>query len=322
MPRTSQRSPANLSVLPAGLGRNARLERIAALFDWAALEAPLDRIYAAPTGRPSYPPPVLFKALLLQQWYGLSDPGLEEALSDRLSFRRFVGLSAADGTPDHSTLSRFRKALRESGLDEALMGEIARQLDRRGLLVKAGTLLDATLVAAPVRRPSHEQGAGAASPHDPEAAWTRKGGRSHFGDKAHVAVDAGSGLIRRAVLTPAKVNESLVADRLICGDERAVYGDRAYENKQRRARLKAQGIKDRILHRSHKNQARLPHWQQVRNRLIGPIRAAVERVFGTLKRGYGYGRVRYVGLAANLTQLRLLVCAYNLRRAEALVRRA
>lgn len=321
MHRTSHQSHLNPTGLPAGLGRNARLERIAALFDWAALEPALGQIYAARTGRPSYPPLILFKALLLQQWYDLSDPGLEEALSDRLSFRRFVGLGADDGTPDHSTLSRFRKALRERGLDETLMGEIARQLDRHGLLVKLGTLLDATLVDAQVRRPSHEQGPGAGSPQDPDAAWTRTGGKSHFGYKAHVAVDAGSGLIRRAVLTSARINESLVADDLVCGDERAVYGDKAYENKHRRAGLKARGIKDRLLHRSHKNQARLPHWQQVRNRLIGPIRAAVERVFGTLKRSYGYRRVRYVGLAANATQLRLLACAYNLRRAEALLAR-
>jgi IS5 family transposase len=322
MHRASGQGDLSEAFLPAGLGRNARLERIAALFDWSALEQLLGQVYGARTGRPSYPPLALFKALLLQQWYGLSDPGLEETLSDRLSFRRFVGLGPDEGTPDHSTLSRFRKALRERGLDERLMDEIARQLEARGLVVKAGTLMDATLVAAQVRRPSHEAGAGAASPHDADAAWTRKGGNSHFGYKAHVAVDAGSGLIRRAMLTPAKVNESLVAEALICGDERAVYGDKAYENKQRRARLKARGIKDRILHRSHKNQAALPPWQQVRNRLIGPIRAGVERVFGTLKRGYGYGRVRYVGLAANLTQLRLLVIAYNLRRADALLAQA
>jgi IS5 family transposase len=304
---------------PSNLGRNARLERIAQAFDWSALERRLAPVSAARTGRPSYPPLCLFKALLLQQWYGLSDPALEEALCDRLSFRRFVGLAASEGSPDHSTLSRFRTALRTAGLDQALMDEIARQLDAGGLLIKAGTLLDATLVEAQVRRPALQEGAGAKSPQDPEAAWTRKGGRSHFGDKAHVAVDEGSGLIRRALLTPARVNESEVADHLICGDEGAVYGDKAYENKQRRARLKAAGIKDRILHRSHKNQAGLPHWQQVRNRLIGPIRAAVERVFGTLKRHYGWRRVRYVGLAANATHLRLLVCAYNLRRAEALL---
>ncbi|MFM9846760.1 MAG: transposase [Hyphomicrobiaceae bacterium] len=121
------------------------------------------------------------------------------------------------------------------------------------------------------------------------ADWTRKGGKSYFGYKAHVAVDAGSGLIRQAILTPAKTFESEVADRLVCGDERAVYGDKAYEHKARRARLKAAGIKDRIMHRSHKSQTGLPYWQQRRNRLIAPIRSAVERV-RDLEQGMARGR--------------------------------
>jgi IS5 family transposase len=160
--------------------------------------------------------------------------------------------------------------------------------------------------------------AGAKGSVDPDADWTRKGGTSHYGYKAHLAVDQGHGLIRRVVLTPAKTYESEVADALVCGDERAVYADKAYEHKERRARLKAAGIKDRIMHRSHKHQARLPFWQRRRNVLIAPVRAAVERVFGTFKRCYGYTRVRYFSLAANATQLRLLAIAYNLRRAAAL----
>jgi IS5 family transposase len=300
------------------LGRNERLDRIAAVLDWSAIEQLVAVVHAAPEGRKAYPPLVMVKVLLLQQWYGLSDPRLEEALSDTLSFRRFAGLRLGDGTPDHSTISRFRTALRTADLDAALFAEVARQFEAQGLILKQGTLMDATVVAAQARRPSLDRGAGAKSPVDADAAWTKKGGTSYFGYKAHVAVDAGSGLIRQAILTPAKTSESEVADRLVCGDERAVYGDKAYEHKARRARLKAAGIKDRIMHRSHKNQARLPHWQQRRNRLIAPIRAAVERVFGTLKRGYGYHSVRYYSLAANATQLRLLAIAYNLRRAAAI----
>ena len=140
-----------------------------------------------------------------------------------------------------------------------------------------------------------DEGPGAGSATDPEASWTRKGGRAHFGYKAHLGVDAASGLIRRAVLTPAHVNESEVADTLISGDERAVYADKAYESKARRARLRAQGINDRIMHRSHKHQRGLPYWQQRRNALIGKVRAPVEHVFGTLKRSYGYRTVRYLG---------------------------
>jgi IS5 family transposase len=260
---------------------------------------------------------MLVKALLLQQWYGLSDPGLEEALGDRLSFRRFVGLGLDEGSPDHSTLSRFRKALRERGLDEQLFEEIERQLGSKGLLVKTGTLMDATLVEAAVKKPGSP--AGSKSSTDPDADWTRKAGKTYFGYKAHLGVDEGSGLIRRAELTSAKVYESQTADALICGDERAVYADKAYEHKDRRRRLKAAGVKDRIMHRSHKHQAALPPWQALRNRLISPIRSAVERVFGTFKRTYGYRRVRYRGLQANLLQLRLLCIAFNLRKAVTLL---
>lgn len=316
MHRLSGQGDLGRAWLSPHLGRNARLDRIGSVFDWRALEALVSEVYAARTGRPSWPPLVLFKALLLQQWYGLSDPGLEEALGDRLSFRSFVGLGLDEGQPDHSTLSRFRKMLRERGLDGRLFDEVERQLDGRGLLVKSGTLLDATLVDAAVRRPRASAGSG--STVDPDAAWTRKGGKSHFGYKAHIGVDEGSGLIRRAELTPARINDSMAADALICGDERAVYADKAYEHKDRRRRLKAAGIKDRIMHRSHKHQARLPHWQAVRNSLISPIRSAVERVFGTLKRSYHYRRVRYRGLAANLLELRMLCIAFNMRKAAAL----
>ncbi len=133
-------------------------------------------------------------------------------------------------------------------------------------------------------------------------------------DKVHIGVDEGTGLVRKAALTPAKVNESEVADELISGDEGAVYGDRAYESRERRKRLKSQGINDRIMHRSHKNQKGLPHWQKRRNQLISPIRKKVEKVFGTLKRSYGYSRVRYRGLARNGVEMYFKMMAYNLRR--------
>lgn len=302
-----------------GLGRNAELERIGKAFDWHAIEGIVSVIYSAHEGRASYPPLVMVKALLLQQWYALSDVRLEFLLRDSLSFRRFCGLSAADGTPDHSVVSRFRKALGGKalggkGLDRLLFEEVGRQLGAKGLIVKSGTMLDATLVSAAVKKPSMKDGAGALSKTDPQANWTRKNGKSHFGYKAHVAVDETFGIIRDNVLTPAKTSESEMADGLIAGDETAVYADKAYEKKQRRAWLKSQRIKDRIMHRSHKHQPRLPHWQAARNRLIAPIRAGVERVFGTFKRGYGYTRVRYIGLARNAVQLNLLCLAFNIRK--------
>ena len=105
---------------------------------------------------------------------------------------------------------------------------------------------------------------------------------------------------------------------MIVGDEKAVYADKGYENKARRRRLKALGVKDRIMHRSHKNQDGLPHWQQVRNKLITPIRASVEKMFGTMKRSYGYDRVRYRGVERNANHLHLLCIAINMRRAVVL----
>lgn len=303
----------------SGQGRESRLQRIDALIYWKPVAALVAPIYSAPSGRPSYPPLVMIKAMILAQWYNLSDPELEEALADRLSFRRFCGLSLDEQTPDHVTIWRFRKELSQRHLAEALLSEVNRQLDGRGLMVKSGSLLDATLVKAQARPPKGGAGRnGAGSEVDPDANWTRQGGPYHFGYKAHVAVDQHSGLVRRAVLTPAKVYESEVADQLISGDERAVYADKAYEHKERRRRLKAEGIKDRIMHRSHKNQPALPHWQQRRNALIAPIRRQVERIFGTLKRSYGYTRVRYYSLAANETHLHLLATALNLRKAQVL----
>jgi transposase, IS5 family len=303
--------------LVAGVGGNARLERIDGLLDWGALASVVASIHGAPTGRPGYRPLAMVKALLLQQWYRLSDPGLEEALGDRLSFRRFVGLALDEPVPDHATISRFRKALAELGLAERLFAEVDRQLDGLGLVVKQGTLVDASLVAAQVKPP--RPGAGLSSKADRDARWSRNETGKHFGYKAHIGVDQGSALIRAGRLTPGNLNETSIADELIAGDEGAVYADKAYDTRARRDRLKAAGIKDRILHRPHKNRP-LTARQQRRNRLIAPIRAGVERIFGTLKRSYGYGRVRYRGLVANAAHLQLLCIALNLRRAEVLCR--
>jgi IS5 family transposase len=298
--------------------RKAHLHGIDALIDWRPIVGLLSIIHGHKTGRPGYPGLVLFKALLLQVWYGLSDPALEEALDDTLSFRDFVGLSLEDPIPDHATLWRFREALVKHKLSERLFLEINRQLDAKGLIVKQGTLIDATLVQAQAKKPPLSEGKGAKSPHDTDAAWTKKNGQSVFGYKAHIAADKDNGLIRRGILTPANTNESEVADALVMGDEGAVYADKAYENKARRKRLKAAGIKDRIMHRSHKHQDGLPHWQRIRNKLIAPVRARVEKIFGTWKRSYGYVRVRFFSLGRNEVQLHTICAAFNLKRAHVL----
>ena len=192
-----------------GIGRNARLEKIAQLLDWSRLQTLVEHVRPGDTGRPPYPPLAMFKALLLQQWYGLSDPGLEEALLDRVSFRRFCGLSLEGATPDETTLCRFRNDLKASGLGEPLFAQVSRQFEAAGLTLRSGTLIDATLVESAVRSPAPgttAKGEESRSPHDGDATCTRQGQsrRLFFGYKVHVGVDLGSGLIRSRLVTPAK----------------------------------------------------------------------------------------------------------------------
>ena len=245
-------------------------------------------------------------------------------MKDRISFRRFVGLGLQDSTPDHSTMSRFRAALEERGLSDKLFRELGKQAEKLGVVLRRGTLMDATFVEAQVKKPPISAGPGAKSPTDPDADWGRGGSdrQSHFGYKAHVGVDDGSGIVRKAKLTSAKVYESEVADELVSCDEGAVYGDRAYESRRRREWLKSQGIGDMIMHRSHKHQRELPEWQRLHNDLIRPRRALVEKVFGTLKRSYGYRRVRYRGLKRNELEMRFKLMAYNLRKIVQLMPKA
>lgn len=297
------------------LGTNDKLSRIDELIDWEALRPQLKGLRDAATGRKPYDALSMLKALYLRALYDLSDPGLEETLLDRLSFRRFCGFALDEATPDETTICRFRAAASETGALEACFAEVNRQLEIRGLVLKKGTLMDATIVAAAHNPPPREAGMGAAHPREAGADWTNKNGKSYFGYKLHIGMDEQSGLVRRAVFTPARCYESEVAEALISGDEAAVYGDKAYEKKARRRALKAAGIKDRIMHRRHKHIAELPHWQKVRNRLIAPRRAPVEAVFSAMKRVYGKARARCHSLARNEVDFYAFLTVYNLRRA-------
>lgn len=210
------------ALLPKSAGCNAQLERLRGLVEWSCFEQALAHLrHEESPGRPGYPVVVLFRALLLQSLYGLSERELEDALNDRLSFKRFVGLGLADAAPDYTVVNRFRNRLIEEQLLEKLFAELDRQLETAGVILKRGTMLDATLIeaaAAPPRtnRPSN----------DPDARFAKRQGRSGstFGYKAHVGVDEGSGLIRAVITTPANVNDTTPADDLIRGDERVVWG--------------------------------------------------------------------------------------------------
>ena len=303
------------ALVDARVGSNEKLSRIDALIEWSRLEPLLAGLRTAETGRPPYPALTMLKALYLQALYDLSDPGLEEALLDRLSFRRFCGFGLDKATPDETTICRFRLAAAKASVLEACFAEVNRQLDARGLMLKKGTLMDASLVAATHNPPRREAGMGARHPREPGADWTNKNGKSYFGYKMHVGLDQGSGLIRKAAFTPARTQDNEMAEALVSGDEAAVYADRIYESKSRRTALKARGIKDRIMHRRHKYMPVLPRWMQVRNRLISRRRAPVESVFSAMKRLYGKARTRCHSLTANAADFLAFATVFNLRRA-------
>jgi IS5 family transposase len=295
-------------------GVNSELGRISGSVQWYRFEHLLKGIYAAAEGRPSYPPLVMLKCLLLQQWYGLSDAALEEVVSDRLSFRRFAGLALDEDVPDHTTLCRFRQQLVRHGLAEKVFAEMNRQLEKQGLILKKGTLIDASLIEADATARSTPDGKIESS--DPDAGFARhqRRRRPFLGYKAHVGVDQGSDLIRSGKLTPANVHDSKVGDELICGDEKKVFADKAYHSQERRERLAAMGIEDGIMRRGARGHP-LKARDRARNSRLARIRSAVERVFATLKRRYRWSRVRYRGLAKNAAHFFLLCTAINIKRA-------
>jgi len=284
------------------------LRKIDGQIDWRPFEKLMEPLYHPTQGRPSHPPLVMFKALLLQQWYNLSDPGLEEAICDRLSFQRFLGLSLTDRVPDETRICRFRNKLAEENLGERLFARLAEQLQAKGLMVRRGSLIDATLIKAQPHPPRR----GEPSP-DPEAEWTSRGKDGHFGYKAHLNVDQGGSLIRRLGLTGANFPESYMFEEMVIGDEAAVFADSAYTNKARKKALRGNGVFCGVISRAWRCHP-LSNRQKKRNKFFSRVRRAVERVIGTLKCHYGLERCRYLGLRRNLNHLWLKGICYNLKK--------
>lgn len=299
-----------------GERRRDVLAEIGALLEWGPLERLLSILPCPKKGEASYPPLMMFKVLLLQRWYGLSDPQMEAALFDRISFFSFAGFSAEDDTPDHSTIWRFRELLAEKGLIEPLFSELCRQLDAKGLKVRQGTLIDASLIASAARRPRMDEDK--ISPTDPDARFGANNERRRFsfGYKAHIAVDAGSMTIDTWRLTPANVQEVTIATALLPG-EGSVYADRGYDAEFLHAELAKRGLGNGIIRRRRRNET-LTKRQIARNHKLSLTRRVVEPVFGTLKRSYGFHRMRYFNRLRNDVAFGLACMAFNLKRWHAL----
>jgi len=292
------------------------LAEIGRLVDWAPFEQLLAGMYCAAKGEAPYPPLPMFKVLLLQRWYDLSDEQMESALFDRISFLSFAGFSMEDDTPDHSTIWRFRARLMTDGLMERLFAELSRQLDVRGVTVRQGTLIDATLITSAARRPRMDEDK--VSPADPEARFgaNNERGKFSFGYKAHIAVDAGSMTINAWKLTPANVQEVTIAPDLL-PQTGEVFADRGFDAADLHAELASRGLKDSIMRRGHRHQP-LSAAQIARNHELSLKRRAVEAVFGTLKRSYGFHRMRYFNRLRNAAAFGLAAMAFNLKRWNAM----
>jgi len=285
---------------------SGRLDGLDAGIDWGRIEALLSKIYSGRKGEKAWPPLALFKALLLGTWHDLSDVRLAEALEDRASFRRFCGFSRTEATPERTAFVRFRTALaKRKGLSERLFDEVTRQLTAQGLMVRSGTLVDATVIPA------------APGPEDADAGWnvhTRAGPVKGY--KAHISTDRGSALVRKVAVTPANVLDGRMMAAVLGRRPGAVYADKGYDWEALAHLVRGRGGDPQIMRRTNKRsrperKLAIEAW----NAAIKPIRGAIEKVFGTAKRSYGLARARWRGLAKTALQIHLTFTVYNLRRA-------
>lgn len=284
----------------------AEMERVV---PWARLVALIEPHYprvGTQGGRPPMPLETMLRIHFMQQWFALSDPAMEEALHDMPVMRAFAGLDAGvDAIPDETTILNFRHLLEAHGLAEAVFAEVNRLLAEKGLLLRQGTLVDATLIAAPSSTKNRE------GQRDPEMSQTKKGNQWYFGMKAHIGVDADSGLVHTVVGTTAKVPDMAMFETCLHGDEERVAADRGYDYPRLRAYLGERGVADYIAHKAKPGRP-LCAWAAHLNRLIARLRAKGEHPFRVVKRQFGYVKVRYRGLAKNTAQLTTLFALSNL----------
>lgn len=295
------------------------LERIKSLMVWKTLEPHWDKLYGD-TGRPSHPLLVVFKMLLLQRWFdGLSDGDVERQCRDRYSFRKFQGVSTAEGIPNATVLVRFRKRLIAARIEQTVFDEVLAQLDRAGVILRRGTLVDATVVKSARKPPPKRDVRDAEETRDtsdPQAGWAIKNDKPvGHGYKAHVAVDQTSAIVRAVEVTCGLVHDSRAFDTLVpeTHQTKAVYADKAYDDTQRRKELRSRGVFARILHKAVRNKE-LTDRQRHENRRWSKPRAGVERVFADWKERRGYTRARYLGVKKNRLDAQLMAICHNLRR--------
>lgn len=311
-----------MSLSESGFERKTKRTRKRQFLDEMNLVVPWGELVSliaphAPTpgakgGRPPFAVETLLRIHFLQQWFNLSDPAMEESLYDMALFREFVGLDAGeDNLPDESTILRFRHLLQTHNLSVQILATVNATLAAKGLLLKRGTVVDATLIAAPSSTKN------STGKRDPEMHQSKKGNQWHFGMKAHIGVDADSGLVHTVVGTAANVNDVTQAHALVHGQERDVFADAGYQGVSKRQETQGIKVNWHVAMRPGQRQrldkgtpmgALMDKLEQVKAR----IRAKVEHPFRVIKRQFGHVKVRYRGLAKNTAQLHTLFALSNL----------
>lgn len=282
-------------------GRMTRREKFLAEMDviipWEQLIRVVEPHYSkGKQGRPPYRLETMLRIYFLQIWFDLSDPAAEDAIYDSESMRRFVGVDLADDRiPDETTILRFRSLLVEERLTEAMFAEINGLLESKGLLLRSGTIVDATIIAAPISTKN------ATESRDPEMRSTRKGHNWHFGMKVHVGTDK-RGLVHTLTTTHAAVADIKQLDELLHGQEQEIYGDQAYWKEADRQRFRAAGVRYRVNRRPTCKRPLTERQRQI-NRSQSRHRARGEHAFHVVKRLWGFAKVRYRGLVKNTARV-------------------
>jgi transposase, IS5 family len=328
---TGQSSFSDLAVAKLGGPKTAALlARLGAAVPWDELVKPIRKLpeYAKYIEDPSRPgerpidPGVMLRGLMLQKWFNLSDPQLEEQLKDRISFRRFAGLSQQDPTPDETTFVKFRGRLREAKLDEVIFAAVLKHVERRGLLVRSGTIVDATIIEQSRGHKTGEKDKDGndLTTRDPEASFTKKNDTSYHGYKMHTATDT-SGIITAVTTSTASHHDSRYIDELVeaAGEQRAVFADSAYSDARRRDELEKRGVLPAIIYKRVKGQKKLYPWQKKFNKLVSQVRAIGEHPYAWMKRLMSFTRCRYRGLRRNAFDFVMTAAAYNVRKAVSLL---
>lgn len=290
--------------------RELFLDKLEQLFPWKQLEAPIVRHYAqGRQGRPPYPLSAMLRVHIMQLVYNLSDPAMEDALYEIESMRRFAGIRL-DKVPDETTILNFRHLLEQHKLGKKLFQKINKHLDQHGLMLREGSIIDATIISAPSSTKNQE------GERDPEMHQTKKGNEWHFGMKMHIGVDESLGLIHSIETTPANEHDLNVAHNLLHGDEQRVWADAGYTGAENREELTRKHRKWFVAMRPSSRKKLTSSDINETEKTKASVRAKVEHAFFYIKRMFGYSKVRYRGLAKNTNRLYVLSGLANLLRCQ------